>query len=91
MIGTVSVVTATHIIVANVGDSPCITFSRLNTHTILHQTDNHIPENPNERARIERNGGHVTCEHDGSYRVDNFLSISRAFGHSRYVFLSFVI
>ena len=62
-----------------------MTFSKLNTLEIVNETDNHVPENPAEQRRVEENGGRIFCsEHDGSYRVDRNLSITRAFGHRKY-------
>ena len=81
---TVAIVTTSHIIVANIGDSPSLTFSKLDTQRIINQTENHNPSNPNESKRIIANGGKISSECDGSLRVDGFLSITRAFGHRKY-------
>merc|ERR1719414_1139407 len=50
-------------------------------------SDDHKPNLPAERARIERAGGHVSLEGDGHrpiYRVSGDLSVSRAIGDLRF-------
>ena len=81
---TIAVVTSSNIVVANLGDSPSFTFSKINSHKIIDQTENHIPNNPKECQRVVESGGKVSIEVDGSKRVDGFLSITRAFGHRNY-------
>lgn len=46
-------------------------------------TTDHKPDHPNERARIERTGGHVQ-EVMGVSRVNGDLAVSRAFGDAKY-------
>ena len=81
---TIAVVTSSHIVVANVGDSPSLTFSKSSPRKIINQTENHIPNNPNESKRVIANGGQISTGADASKRVDGFLSITRAFGHRKY-------
>lgn len=85
---TIAVVTSRHIVVANLGDSPSFTFSKIKDledgHKIIDQIENHVPNNLDECKRVTDNGGKIASEPDGSKRVDGFLSITRAFGHRKY-------
>merc|ERR1740117_1887397 len=73
---TVALVTPTHIIVANVGDSRCV----LSTATqVSALTEDHKPQMPAERARIEAAGGTVVNSR-GTFRVNGILAVSRALG-----------
>jgi len=67
-----------HLQVCNVGDSRVVLGSRKNR-SCVSLTDDHKPQNPEERARIEAAGGHVA-----SNRVDGSLAVSRAFGDAPY-------
>lgn len=60
------------VVIANVGDSRTIV---ARDEKILFATADHKPQNPDERARIERCGGTVRMN-----RVDGDLAVSRAFG-----------
>ena len=82
--GTVALATLTSVVVANLGDSPCIAFSKHDGRRLLHETVDHTPKNKDEVRRIESNGGTVTNSFDGSERIDGNLSITRAFGHRKY-------
>jgi protein phosphatase len=61
-----------HVTVNNVGDSRII---HMRGGEILSVTQDHKPQNPGEKARIERCGGAVRMN-----RVDGDLAVSRAFG-----------
>jgi protein phosphatase 1L len=76
--GTVCVVTATEIIVANVGDSPAVVFTAESQ--LLHTTVDHDCDNPEEAARVIAAGGHVSEEEGDVKRVNGELAVSRAFG-----------
>jgi serine/threonine protein phosphatase PrpC len=78
---TVALVTATHVVVANVGDSPCIAFSKHDGEAILYQTQDHDLKNHSELSRVLRTGGNVGFEYDGTPRVNGSLAVTRAFGH----------
>ncbi|CAI5703544.1 unnamed protein product [Peronospora effusa] len=71
-----ALITPTHIIVANTGDSRCVMAKA--GHTVAMSFD-HKPTNVGERKRIENAGGHVT-----NSRVNGDLSVSRALGDFRY-------
>jgi serine/threonine protein phosphatase PrpC len=75
---TVAVITPTHIIVAYIGDSPCILMQR-GSGSVLNQIGNHLPSNPIETQRILAAGGKVVDD-NGTPRVSG-LMISRAFGN----------
>lgn len=70
---TVVVITPLYIICANAGDSRAVMSSSQNTTIAL--SHDHKPENPDERARIEKHGGTV---HNN--RVNGNLAVSRGFG-----------
>ena len=76
--GTVCVVTATEIIVANVGDSPAVVFTAEGV--LINTTVDHDCDNPEEAARVIAAGGHVTAEEGDVKRVNGELAVSRAFG-----------
>jgi protein phosphatase 1L len=63
--------------VANVGDSRCVlrTASR-----VASLSEDHKPDRPSERARIEGRGGEITCAPGDVPRVSGALSLSRALG-----------
>lgn len=65
------------IVVAHVGDSRAISSS---IESIM--THDHKPFIPNEKKRIENEGGFVNKAPGGIYRVDCKLAVSRAFGDS---------
>lgn len=70
------VITPTHVVCANVGDSRAVVGSKNQSIAL---TDDHKPENPEECARIERAGGFVADN-----RVVGELAMSRAIGDFRY-------
>ena len=70
---TVVVITPLYIICANAGDSRAVMSSSQNTTIAL--SHDHKPENPDERARIEKHGGTVL-----NNRVNGNLAVSRGFG-----------
>jgi serine/threonine protein phosphatase PrpC len=69
---TVVMITPTFIICANAGDSRAVMSQG---RTVIALSRDHKPENPEEKQRIEQNGGHV--QHN---RVNGMLAVSRAFG-----------
>lgn len=73
-----AVITPTHVVCANVGDSRCIVGSTIDGATVS-LTDDHKPSNPEERARIEKVGAFVRDD-----RVNGELAMSRALGDFRY-------
>jgi serine/threonine protein phosphatase PrpC len=78
---TVALVTATHIIVAYLGDSPCFLMNPA-TGLILPggEMGKHEPTLATEAERIKRAGGTVEIDEAGIARVDGSLMVSRAFG-----------
>jgi serine/threonine protein phosphatase PrpC len=70
---TVVIITPLYIICANAGDSRAVMSSSQNTTIAL--SHDHKPENPDEKARIEKHGGTVV-----SNRVNGNLAVSRGFG-----------
>lgn len=77
-----SVITPTHVIVANCGDSRCIisgidksSKEGIPVYTTITMTDDHKPENSEENERITDAGGFVMGD-----RVDGCLAMSRAIG-----------
>ena len=70
---TVVVITPLYIICANAGDSRAVMSCSQNTTIAL--SHDHKPENPDERARIEKHGGLVV-----NNRVNGNLAVSRGFG-----------
>ena len=67
-----AIITKTHIICANAGDSRCVMGS---AGVAIPLSDDHKPYNQEEKARIENAGGHVQYD-----RVDGDLAVSRALG-----------
>ena len=70
----VVIVTPTLIVCANAGDSRAVMSQFAMRHPIALSHD-HKPDNPDETARIEANGGHVRYG-----RVNGNLAVSRALG-----------
>ena len=70
----VALVTPTHIVIANTGDSRFVLFSGPNAR-VRFFTKDHKPENYVERERIEAAGGYVMYN-----RINGDLAVSRAFG-----------
>lgn len=75
--GCVVAVTKKHVICASVGDSRAVVGAAGNKAVAL--AEDHKPENPEERKRIEAAGGHVEAN-----RVNGELAMSRALGDFRY-------
>merc|ERR1711934_126379 len=69
-------VTPSHIIIANIGDSRCVLATGGNTKPM---SFDHKPTNPGEQKRIEKAGGSVTLS-----RVNGDLAVSRALGDFSY-------
>jgi len=67
-----ALLTPTHIIVANCGDSRCIL---VRDHEVVAMSEDHKPYNEGEQRRIEAAGGSVTMR-----RVNGDLAVSRALG-----------
>lgn len=82
---TCAIVTPTHIVVANVGDSPAVLFK---DRTVILASEDHDAENPKEVERIKAAGGFVSNQNAfGNMRINNTLSVSRALGD--YVYKNF--
>ena len=75
-------ITPTHIICANAGDSRSV-YCRGN---VVALSEDHKPDNPGERRRIEAAGGHIAqgMMGAGPMRVDGDLALSRALGDFTY-------
>jgi len=71
-----SIITPSHIVCANVGDSRCVVGTDEKT---ISMTEDHKPSNLEERQRIESAGGFVMWD-----RVNGELAMSRALGDFRY-------
>lgn len=77
-----AIITPTHVVCANVGDSRAVVglspalFPDSQCKAL---TEDHKPQDPEERKRIERAGGHVMFN-----RVNGELAMSRALGDFRY-------
>lgn len=74
-------VTATHIVVANAGDSRAVLCRRGDAVAL---SEDHKPNNPVERSRIEAAGGYVESSAPGVWRVNGNLNLSRALGDLEY-------
>ncbi|KAK1571565.1 hypothetical protein Q3G72_019238 [Acer saccharum] len=72
---TTAVLIGNHLYVANVGDSRTV-ISKAGKAIAL--SDDHKPDRPDERKRIEDAGGDVT--YTDTWRVEDVLAMSRAFG-----------
>lgn len=66
--------------VANTGDSRGILCCSGEGDTAIAMSEDHKPNDPKERARIEESGGFVTKIRRGPHRVNGVLATSRAFG-----------
>jgi len=76
---TCAIVTPTHIIVANIGDTPALVFSTFAE--LLHETEIHDCYNPEEAARIEAAGGFISDKNRSkTHCVNNDVAVTRAFG-----------
>ena len=75
--------TPTHIICANAGDSRSVYCKGV---VVVALSEDHKPDNPHERARIERAGGYVAQARVGMgpWRVDGDLAVSRCLGDFEY-------
>ena len=71
-----AIITPTHIVCANVGDSRCVIASNNQT---ISMTEDHKPSLPEERNRIEAANGFVQYD-----RVNGELAMSRALGDFQY-------
>ncbi|XP_052137680.1 probable protein phosphatase 2C 77 [Oryza glaberrima] len=63
---------------SNVGDCRVVLGSRNGVATAL--TSDQTPGREDERLRIEKKGGYVSCGGSGVWRVQDSLAVSRAFG-----------
>jgi len=77
--GTVCVVTDTHVICANVGDSPAFIFDKTSG-IISDNSVDHDGENEEEVGRVIAAGGQITAEPGDVKRVNGELAVTRAFG-----------
>lgn len=79
----VALITPTHIISANVGDSPCVAFDAT-TGNLLRETTDHTPSNTEEAKRIAAKGGNMIIGEDsGELRLlsrRGHIGVTRAFG-----------
>ena len=75
---TVAVITPTHIVVANAGDSPALLFDKKGT--LLANTNDHDYENDAERKRVLAAGGRWEKDSQGIFRLNGTLMTSRGFG-----------
>lgn len=73
-----AIITPTHVVCASVGDSRCIVGS-FTTGVTIALTEDHKPNNADEKQRIEKAGGFVAMD-----RVNGELAMSRALGDFRY-------
>ncbi|EDR25548.1 protein phosphatase 2C, putative [Entamoeba dispar SAW760] len=77
--GTVVAIEQNTAYVAHVGDSPVFLIKRNSEKKIEKVTINHHPDIPEERERIEKNGGH--CYKVGNtWRVEGVIALSRSLG-----------
>lgn len=72
----VALLTPSQIFVANAGDSRAVLSSK---HTAVELSQDHKPENPEEKNRIEKAGGFVEDN-----RVKGILNLSRSLGDMEY-------
>lgn len=72
----VALIAKGELIVANAGDSRCILSSKGN---VVEMSEDHKPELPGERARIQKAGGYIS---EG--RINGNLNLSRALGDLEY-------
>ena len=73
-------ITPTHIVCANVGDSRCVLgLQPTEVRSTIALSDDHKPSNEEEKLRIEKAGGFVLFD-----RVNGELAMSRAFGDFQY-------
>ena len=63
--------------IANTGDSRAIV---IREDKVLLTTEDHKPDTPSERKRIEDAGGSVNCDFPDCFRVCGILAVSRAIG-----------
>jgi len=75
---TVVIITPTHIVVANAGDSPALLFNK--SGTLLAHTNDHDYENEAERSRVLSEGGRWIQDLQGIYRLNGALMTTRGFG-----------
>ena len=84
----VTIVTPTHIICANAGDSRCILSTRRGdntTQSLIPLSNDHKPQSKEESLRIHTAGGYVTTRRTGGVsRVDGILAVSRGLGDFRF-------
>ena len=76
--GTVAVILSKHIVVANVGDSPAILFTKEGQ--LLGTTVNHDCYNPDEEKRVIQNGGICVPDRANHLRLRSGLAVTRSFG-----------
>lgn len=81
-----AIITPSHVICANVGDSRCVVGGRVQGSSrgnpqfdTISLTEDHKPSNPEEKKRIEEAGDFVFVD-----RVNGELAMSRALGDFRY-------
>ena len=76
---TVILITSTHIFCANAGDSRTVLGRSSGSEMCFALSDDHKPDNPEEKARIEACGGFVE-----ENRVNGSLNLSRSLGDFEY-------
>jgi len=75
---TVAVILSNHIVVANVGDSPALLFTKEGD--LMGTTVNHDCYNPDEATRVIRNGGICIPDRSDHLRLRSGLAVTRSFG-----------
>jgi serine/threonine protein phosphatase PrpC len=78
-----AVITPTDIIVANVGDSAAMLIDTTSSFP-TYFTKDHTPDDADERNRILNSGGSISRLAQDAPRINNHLSVSRAFGNWRH-------
>lgn len=77
---TIAVITKTHVVVAYIGDSPALLFTKKGE--LVKSTVDHDSKNSSEVERVKKEGGWFSNENTyGENRLFNALSVTRCFGN----------